>query len=116
MAVRPSLETARPGLEGQALIASSDDGVGMGPQTIAWACEPFFTTKGNGKGSGRGLSMIQGFARRSGGAPRFRSAPFHGTRVELWQPTARGRHLTAAAETLPASRDQSRILLVDDVP
>ncbi len=96
-------------------LTVSDDGMGMSPETLAQACEPFFTTKGVGKGSGLGLSMVQGFARQSGGALRVRSTPGLGTRVELWLPIA----AAGAPEPLrskPTFQGAGRILLVDDVP
>jgi len=36
-----------------------DDGIGMSEQVLARACEPFFTTKQPGKGSGLGLSQLR---------------------------------------------------------
>ncbi len=37
-----------------------DSGEGMDEETLSKAGTPFFTTKGVGKGSGLGLSMVQG--------------------------------------------------------
>ncbi len=72
------------------LLVVSDNGHGMKPEVVARACEPFFTTKGVGKGSGLGLSMVQGFAEQSGGTMRITSRPGRGTQVELALPCAVG--------------------------
>jgi signal transduction histidine kinase len=56
-----------------------DMGVGMDPDTLRRAIEPFFTTKGVGRGTGLGLSMVHGLAAQSGGALTLESAPERGT-------------------------------------
>ncbi len=66
-----------------------DDGMGMDEMTLAKSTEPFFTTKGPGRGTGLGLSMVHGLAAQSGGLLRIRSALNQGTTVELWFPTAK---------------------------
>ena len=74
-----------------AVIRVTDTGVGMAPDVLARACEPFFSTKGL-NGTGLGLSMVYGFARQSGGDLRMFSERTRGTSVELWLPLARSRH------------------------
>ena len=71
-----------------AVIRVTDTGVGMAPDVLARACEPFFSTKGL-NGTGLGLSMVYGFARQSGGDLRMFSERTRGTSVELWLPLAR---------------------------
>jgi signal transduction histidine kinase len=73
------------------VVTVSDTGSGMSDETLAHAFEPFFTTKEAGRGSGLGLSMVQGFAAQSGGAVRITSSLGKGTTVELWLPQAEGR-------------------------
>jgi PAS domain S-box-containing protein len=63
-----------------------DAGVGMSPEVLRHACDPFFTTKEIGKGSGLGLSMVWGFVQQSGGQMDVRSAPLRGTSVSLYLP------------------------------
>ena len=50
-----------------AMVAVSDNGVGIGAPVLPHVFEPFFTTKEVGKGSGLGLSQVYGFAKESGG-------------------------------------------------
>ena len=97
------------------VLTVADDGSGMSPETLAQACEPFFTTKGVGKGSGLGLSMVQGFARQSGGALRFFSVLGQGTRIELWLPMAAADVEVRADVVRGQMRGAGRILLADDV-
>jgi signal transduction histidine kinase/CheY-like chemotaxis protein len=99
------------------VVTVSDTGIGMSDLTLARAFEPFFTTKEVGRGSGLGLSMVQGFAEQSGGAVQIVSSLGEGTRVMLWLPCAEGR----STETVSLEPDGSilhpslaRILVCDD--
>jgi PAS domain S-box-containing protein len=96
---------------GFTVIAVEDTGTGMDEATMAQACEPFFTTKGL-SGSGLGLSMVQGFARQSGGDIHIVSAVGRGTRVEIWLPSTRVNK--AAMEAATSKVSSGHILLVDD--
>ena len=98
-------------------LTVADQGEGMTEETLARATEPFFTTKGIGKGTGLGLAMIHGLAQQSGGALRLRSSVGVGTEVELWLPVAAREPAGAAANLLKASGAAARsltILVVDD--
>ncbi|WP_270937859.1 ATP-binding protein [Falsiroseomonas oryzae] len=100
-------------------LALRDNGAGMDTQTLARATEPFFTTKGVGRGSGLGLSMVQGLAQQSGGGLRLASQPGAGTTVEIWLPRA-----GATADAMPSRGAQHgsgatparHVLVVDDDP
>ena len=88
----------------------------MSEETLARACEPFFTTKEIGAGSGLGLSMVQGFAVQSGGSIQIISTLGEGTKVDLWLPRAGGG---AAESTFSEGASvlrpgQARILVCDD--
>jgi signal transduction histidine kinase len=92
-----------PAAEGPAALAAAphvvltvaDSGQGMDPATLAQATEPFFTTKPAGRGSGLGLSMVQGLAAQAGGQLVLRSAPGQGTEAALWLPAIAGAAMTA---------------------
>ncbi len=100
------------------VVRVEDDGAGMDAATLARACDPFFTTKSFGKGSGLGLAMVHGFARQSKGDLRITSTPGRGTVVELWLPSEAALPMpTTRAEpaAVPAPQGGSgHVLLVDD--
>ena len=97
-------------------LAVQDSGVGMDELTLNRAIEPFFTTKGQGEGTGLGLSMVHGLAAQSGGALRIKSVVGEGTTAELWLPVAEGEadELKGRDEGLTNQPRRASILLVDD--
>ena len=69
-------------------LSVSDQGEGMSHAILAQATEPFFTTKGVGKGTGLGLPMVQGLAQQSGGKFVLTSTEGVGTTAEIWMRVA----------------------------
>ncbi|MEP1330470.1 ATP-binding protein [Pseudophaeobacter sp.] len=67
-------------------IAVSDMGTGMDSEAIDRALEPFYTTKGVGKGTGLGLPMAYGFTKQSGGHFKIYSEVGSGTTVKIYLP------------------------------
>jgi CheY-like chemotaxis protein len=67
-------------------LAVADTGTGMDEDTLSRAVEPFFSTKGIGRGTGLGLSMVHGLASQLDGSMTISSSPGEGTTVELWLP------------------------------
>ena len=63
-----------------------DKGVGMAPEVLRRATEPFFTTKG--PGTGLGLAMVHGFVQQSHGRLEIDSTPGAGTIVRMIFPAA----------------------------
>nr|WP_250890077.1 ATP-binding protein [Sphingobium nicotianae] len=95
-----------------------DTGVGMDAETLERATEPFFTTKGIGKGTGLGLPMIHGLARQLGGTFTLTSAPGEGTTATLWLPAAQADDVNMIAPSDQASQNNMvgrlKVLAVDD--
>ncbi len=88
------------------VLSVTDTGEGMDEATLAQAMEPFFTTKGVGKGAGLGLSMVHGFVAQSGGRFRLHSRKGAGTVAEIWLP-----RVEATATAYARARDAIRALL-----
>lgn len=69
-------------------ICVSDEGIGMLPEAIDKAFEPYFTTRNDLGGAGLGLAVVYGFVRQSGGDAQIHSRSGHGTTVEMVFPVA----------------------------
>jgi signal transduction histidine kinase/CheY-like chemotaxis protein len=97
------------------LLSISDTGQGMDEDTQVRAIEPFFSTKGIGRGTGLGLSMVHGLAAQLGGALTIQSRLGEGTSVELWLPLANlpPQELTDAA-AMQRSNAVGLAVVVDD--
>jgi len=78
------------GKGGRASISVVDDGEGMEREVLAHCTEPYFTTRSDRARRGIGLSVVDGFARASGGRLRVESVPGSGTRVSLELPACPG--------------------------
>jgi CheY-like chemotaxis protein len=98
----------------------TDTGTGMDEATLKRASEPFFTTKGVGKGTGLGLPMVHGMAQQSGGKLILKSKPGVGTTTELLLAVGTHNEGSVGKEITPkVSISLGRtltILTVDDDP
>ena len=66
----------------------SDTGTGMPAEVMERIFEPFFSTKGEGHGTGIGLSTVQRIVKAHGGFIRVESQPGQGTVFEIFLPRA----------------------------
>ena len=101
------------------MLAISDTGMGMDPDTQAHIFEPFYTTKGL-KGTGLGLSTVYGIVKQSEGYIWLYSEAGKGTSFKIYLPrfSATGEAL-ATQPALAVDADQpspghETILLVED--
>jgi CheY-like chemotaxis protein len=100
-------------------LTVADTGEGMSETTLMKATEPFFTTKGIGKGTGLGLPMVHGLTAQAGGGMHISSQLGKGTVVTMWLPHARKEDvahgpLYQMERSHEASGHSLRVLLVDD--
>jgi PAS domain S-box-containing protein len=99
-------------------LAVSDNGCGMGPDTVSHLFEPFFTTKAMGRGTGLGLATVYGIVKQNHGFVNVYSEPEMGTTFTLYLPrhAGEGGRPGSVGVAEPASRGHETILLVEDDP
>jgi len=102
------------------LLEVEDTGIGMTPDIMKHIFEPYFTTKGVGKGTGLGLAGAYGLVKQTGGYIFPESEPGKGTTFRVYLPRVQADAEDAA---LPkATRKErkgdltgsGRVLLVED--
>jgi signal transduction histidine kinase len=67
-----------------------DEGAGISPEVQARMYEPYFSTQGQERDKGLGLTLVYGIVRRAGGLIRCTSAPGEGATFEVLFPRRTG--------------------------
>jgi CheY-like chemotaxis protein len=100
-------------------LVVSDNGTGMDAATLERLFQPFFTTKGQGKGTGLGMTMVFSIVKQSGGGVEVYSEPGKGTSVKVYlpridqpkvvEPEAPPAHVVRASETILLVEDEDLV-------
>jgi nitrogen-specific signal transduction histidine kinase/CheY-like chemotaxis protein len=120
-----TIATANEDASGRVIMKVRDTGIGMTEYTKAHLFDPFYTTKGEGQGTGLGLSTVYGIITQSGGDITVRSQLGHGTEFSIYLPRT-----DKSLEGVPAvehtftplrletlvSKSRETVLLAEDEP
>lgn len=80
------LEISTHSMPDRAGIRIADHGPGISKEILHRVCDPFFTTKPEGEGTGLGLAVTLSIVRANGGDLQLESTPGLGTTVTIWLP------------------------------
>jgi PAS domain S-box-containing protein len=96
-------------------LTVADTGPGIDQSVISRIFEPYYTTKGEGKGTGLGLAVVHGIVKNYEGDIRVYSEPGMGTAFHVYLPVIKSRVETEEANAVAqVPGGTERILLVDD--
>ncbi len=103
------------------VVEVDDNGIGISQEDLGRIFEPFYTTKGVGRGTGLGLSTVYGIVKQHNGFIEVTSAPSLGSTFSFYIPATSKKPPTSntasvTPETPPKEKRHARILVVDDEP
>jgi len=98
------------------LLTVRDTGTGMDKRTTERIFDPFFSTKGLGKGTGLGLASVYGIIKAHGGYIDVESKKGSGTTFKIYLPGAEKKVQTVAKTARQIIKGSETVLLVDDEP
>jgi signal transduction histidine kinase/CheY-like chemotaxis protein len=96
------------------LLEVADAGMGMDAATQQRIFEPFFSTKGPGKGTGLGLATVYGIVQQNGGWVGVRSRPGQGSVFSLLLPEAAAQEKSDGVAAQQEEPARTTVLLVED--
>jgi nitrogen-specific signal transduction histidine kinase/CheY-like chemotaxis protein len=100
------------------VVSLRDTGSGIDENNLKKVLEPFYTTKGVGRGTGLGLSMVYGFVHQCGGYLLIASELGKGTEISLLFPAIAGNAAACGPAAVDARRavaeGEGTVLLVED--
>ena len=95
-------------------ISVIDTGIGMDESTQQRIFEPFYTTKGMGRGTGLGLASTYGIIKNHGGFIDVYSEIGKGTTINIYLPSSDKMVVEAKQLTRKIEKGDGTILIVDD--
>jgi PAS domain S-box-containing protein len=95
-------------------LTVADSGFGMDKKTMERAFDPFYTTKGVGKGTGMGLAVVHGIVKSHGAVITVDSEPGKGTTFQVYFPVSTKTAVRKFERSEALPKGTERILFVDD--